>query len=114
MPRYKWPESVPVLTATDIGYGKCQLPRQTLWDWLATIFDSDEYVEGSPRGDALNQIARKIRKYDSGAGVMTVCHNQPNRSRAKSITKSDIADIWNAAMRSLGYTEIEEVDDENV
>ncbi len=109
MPRYKWPESVPVLTATDIGYGDCRLPRRTLWDWIRLCFH-----DLPPH----KVFAALYREVDNIEHCAIIDLEQMPRTRrdghGKAVTKSDIADIWNAAMRSLGYTEIEEVDCEDM
>ena len=96
----EWPESVPVLTAKDIHRGGYDGPG------------GSHCLLGHARKCGLWGIGEQdgafidaMKEHVTGAYIkIHEFNDDPANSRRK------IASAWNKAMRSLGYTEIHEVD----
>ena len=99
MPKTKWPEFVPVLEARDF----CRRVlsdskgRHCLLGWVLDVFDD---TKKNTVNDAIRkEISTKrgwIRNYDASITL----YNDGESS------KQTLANVFNAAMRKLGYTEI--------
>lgn len=92
-----WPDSVPVLTAKDIHRGT--------WDGP----DGTHCLLG--HGRQLNVASHKawselVHALDEATGKQGIAEFNDDLSNSAT----QIANVWNRAMRSLGYTEIHEVD----
>ena len=87
----EWPESVPVLTAKDMWAGNYvneDGTKRCLMGWMRGLgLDEETYLEGH------EALARAI-----GSPYIATWND--------SHTPQERADAWNAAMRSLGYTEV--------
>ncbi len=93
-----WPESVPVLTAGDIcrnhfGCGK----KHCLLGWRGIVFGPASNPLGISAREAIDRVLPS--KWPTPARF----NDDPENSTAS------IAEVWNEAMRSLGYTEVYEV-----
>lgn len=94
-----WPKQVPVLEAKDIHKGdlssKCG-KKHCLVGWSREVFPFQNRVK------AIRQIRLVCRERFKEFSIPHV-----NDHRA---TKKQAAEIWNEAMRQLGYTEVEELE----
>jgi len=96
----KWPESVPVLTAKDIHRGSMHSPdggRHCLMGHAVLHFK-----DWRAREDVWPELIAAVGKR---GGLYVADFNDDPAN-----TKTAIANVWNETMRSLGYTEIHEVD----
>jgi hypothetical protein len=92
-----WPESVPWLTARDITRDFDQtgeIPGTFKW-WLVRTFKGRAY------GAARAALYTEVCEVNPGLGILTI-------HMSKLATKSRMAKMWNAAMKSLGYSEVQD------
>lgn len=101
-----WPESVPVLTAADICKGKffSDKGKRCLLGHARHVFLSHgtPYLASRRERSRYWEVLRAIAK-EAGFTSTSYIVEYNDSSR---ITKRKIADVWNRAMQSLGYTEI--------
>ncbi len=95
-----WPESVPVLTAKDIHRGGYDGPNGThcLLGHARSRFGRFQWYGGAVEAALIDAV------HDAGGLSVASFNDDPTNA------KTAIANVWNKAMRSLGYTEIHEVD----
>lgn len=94
-----WPESVPVLTAEDIHRGSYHGPDEThcLYGWCMEVCGHSEKRD-LWNGSVAQRLGAELQK-TIGPGWMVSRFNDRN-------PPAKVAEVWNATMRRLGYTEV--------
>jgi hypothetical protein len=108
-----WPETVPVLTKRDMYKFKMNGPNgeHCLLGWRNEVFGDNEL--GAYNGQSiawdvyekLSEVCREKWGYKCEVGPDRTVINANDRLA----TYDEAAEIWNEAMRRLGYTEVIEI-----
>lgn len=95
----KWPKSVPVLEASDIHRGWFDGPNGThcLQGWIKAVF---------PYGKDGSGYSTRMRVVHALMKAGNVRYEGNLTGFNDTSPKAVVAQVWNEAMRTLGYTEV--------